>query len=41
MYNKTVSQLLDEMQKRYEETDDKFKKRIIKRFIVILEEYVN
>jgi len=40
MYNKTVSELLDEMQKRMEETDNEFKKKILKRFIIILEEYV-
>lgn len=41
MYNKIVSELLDEMQKRYEETDNEIKKQILKRFIIILEEYVD
>ena len=41
MYSQIVSEILDEMQKRWEEEDNKFKKQILRRFIVILEEYVN
>jgi hypothetical protein len=38
--NPIASALLDEMQKRLEESSNEFKKTIIKRFIKILEEYV-
>ena len=40
MYNKIVSQLLDEMQQRYENEKNAFKKKILKRFIIILESYI-
>ena len=40
-YNTTISQLLDEMQLRYENEKNQFKKKIFKRFIEILESYVD
>jgi len=40
MYNKFVSQLLDEMQQKKDNTKDEFKLKILNRIINILEEYV-
>jgi hypothetical protein len=41
MYNKFVSNLLDEMQQRYEKADNEYKKKILKRIIQLLEKYVD
>lgn len=40
MYHKYISQLLDQMQKKKDETQDEFKLKILNRIIAILEEYV-
>lgn len=39
IFSKSISQLLDEMQKRMEESEGK-KKEIYKRIIKLLEEYI-
>lgn len=38
--DKTLSVLLDEMQTRYDEAKTDFERRLYKRFIEILEEYI-
>lgn len=38
--DKTLSVLLDEMQTRYDEAKTDFEKRLYKRFIEIIEEYI-
>lgn len=40
MYDKFLSNLLDEMQNKLENADNDYQRGIIKRLIAILEEYV-